>query len=85
MLRLCIGTVVILEKDMDKIEEARKILGDDVKKLSDQELLEEITKFELLAESILELTEKELFEGKELSELISEFLSQKDNFNLSEE
>ena len=70
---------------MGKVEEARKILGDDVKGLSDEELLEEITKFELLSESILELTEKQLFDGKELSELISELLSQKDNFNLVEE
>jgi hypothetical protein len=70
---------------MDKVEEARKILGEAVGNLTDVELTEEITKFELLAESILDLGEKKLFEGKTLPELISNLASEKYNFTLTED
>lgn len=70
---------------MDKLEEVRKILGEAVENLTDVELTEEITKFELLAESILDLGEKELFEGKTLPELVSNLASEKHNFTLIED
>ena len=56
---------------MDKIKEVRRIFGDSVSQLSDEELTEEITKFDLLAECILNLSEKDLFNGKTLTDLIS--------------
>jgi hypothetical protein len=40
---------------MDKAQEARRIFGESVRHLSDEELMEEITKFDLLAEYILNL------------------------------
>ena len=56
---------------MDNIQEARGMLGVSVADLSDEELSEEITKFDLLAECILNLAEKDLFNGKTLTELTS--------------
>ena len=56
---------------MDKIQEVRKTLGTSVAKLDDDELSEDVTKFDLLAECILDIAEKDLFGNKTLSELIS--------------
>ena len=66
---------------MDKIEEVRKILGTAVSDLTDEDLSEEVTKFELLAECILNLAEKEIFKDKTLSEMLSDFFSQKETLS----
>ncbi len=65
---------------MDKIEEAKKLFGSAVNNLSEQELKEELTKFDLLAECILDLAEKDIFKGKLLSELVSDLFFQNPNF-----
>lgn len=67
---------------MDNVAIARKLFKNSVQNINDEDLVDEITKFELLSEHLLDLAEKKLFEGKVLSELISDVFTQEYSFNL---
>lgn len=48
----------------------RKILGEKAKHLSDTQIEGIVSKFEYLAESFLDIHEKEIFQGKTLKQLL---------------
>lgn len=68
-----------------EIEEIRKILGQAANNYSDEELKEEIIKLDLIAEALLDFAEKEIFNGKTLTEAIPDLLAQKNKMNWPEE
>lgn len=49
---------------------ARKILGNTASNLTDSEIYSIISKFEYLAETFLDIHEKEIFQGKTLKQLL---------------
>lgn len=64
----------LLDQDLNKtttVEEARKILGKTAENLSDEEIQDQLTKIQFLAESWLDDYERSIFDGKTLAEVIS--------------
>lgn len=70
---------MIKNPDLDKIDvsekelaEAREILGKTAKKMTDEELINQIKAMKYLSESWLDEFEKSIFDGKTLNEKLSE-------------
>lgn len=62
----------ILEtSDTNLLERARKILGDLATDLSDEELKSTVTEMQFLLDSWLDEFEREIFDGKTLTELLA--------------
>lgn len=59
-------------KEID-LEEARKILGKTAESLSDEQLRDQVSMINFLAESWLDDYERSIFDGKTINELISSF------------
>jgi hypothetical protein len=53
-----------------ELEEARRILGDVAKGMTDEQIQDQLTKIQYLAESWLDNYERSIFEGKTLNEFV---------------
>jgi len=58
-------------KDINLIK-VRKTLGKTGEKLSDEEILELMTKFDYLADGFLDMYERSIFKGKRVKDLIDQ-------------
>lgn len=57
-------------QDEARLEQARRIMGDEVKALSDAELTEHLAQFQYLIDQWLDEFERQAFEGRTLRQLI---------------
>ena len=67
-----LNTIFPSQREESKIQRARRIMGEEVAKLSDQELEAYITEFEFLIDSWLDEFEKCCFDNRTLRQLIKE-------------
>lgn len=58
------------DKQQKEIQEAREILGDSAKDLSDSEVYDLVNEVQFLVDSWLEEYERKVFDGKNLDELL---------------
>lgn len=71
-LESALNNLFIGSKEENQIQLARKVLGEAVAALSDEELKTYITEFQSLLDSWLDNFEKQLFEDKTLKQLLKE-------------
>lgn len=71
-LESALNNLFIGSKEENQIQLARKVLGEAVATLSDEELKTYITEFQSLLDSWLDNFEKQLFEDKTLKQLLKE-------------
>lgn len=71
-LESALSSLFIGSKEENQTQLARKVLGEAVATLNDEELKTYITEFQTLLESWLDTFEKELFENKTLKQLLKE-------------
>lgn len=60
----------IQDKEQKEVQEAREILGDSAKDLSDSQVYDLVNEVQYLVDSWLEEYEKKVFDGKTLDELL---------------
>lgn len=64
--------VLPTSQEESRVEKVRRVMGEDVKNLSDQELDVYLTEFSFLLDSWLDSYEQTAFEGKTLKQLLRE-------------
>lgn len=65
-----VNKILIIDKEQNKFDKARKILGESGKEINDEQLENYVSEFEYLANCWLEIFERQVFEGKTLEELL---------------
>ena len=65
-----VNKIFTTDKEQNKVDRARKILGESGKEITDEQLENYVSEFEYLANCWLEIFERQVFEGKTLEELL---------------
>lgn len=65
-----VNKIFTTDKEQNKFDKARKILGESGKEINDEQLESYVSEFEYLANCWLEIFERQVFEGKTLEELL---------------
>jgi hypothetical protein len=60
------------KREETRLQKVRRIMGEDVKALSDEELNVYLTEFQFLIDSWMDEYERQVFDGKTLKEVIME-------------
>lgn len=67
-----LGRIFPVREEESRIQMSRRIMGDIVKDLSDEELDAYLTEFQFLVNTWIDSFEKQVFEGRRLEELLKE-------------
>ncbi len=67
-----LNSIFLDKKEETKLQKAKRILGEDITEVTDDELRVYVAEFEFLLDSWLDKYEKGVFEGKTLKQLIKE-------------
>lgn len=71
-LETALNSIFLGNKEENKLQQAKRILGDVALKISDEELTRYTTEFQYLAESWLDDFEKQIFDNKTLNQVLKE-------------
>lgn len=72
VLDITLQSIFPTKQDEGKLQKARRILGDVVENIPDQELESNLTEFQYLIDSWLDEFEKQIFDNKTLNEVLRE-------------
>lgn len=65
-----VNRIFTTDKEQNKFDKARRILGESGKEITDEQLENYISEFEYLASCWLEIFERQTFEGRTLNEIL---------------
>lgn len=71
-LSAALGKIFPTSQEVSRVQQARRIMGDEIKGLSDENLEECLTEFQFLIDSWLDEFERAAYDGKTLREVTKE-------------